>query len=207
MKFKTYAGETLDDVEVSWKIDGVRGHLLNGEVVSRARKPLYNIPPIHNVFEVFLGNWEKTLSAVSSKNRPPIPEECLYSLDPMDPRLFVGYYKTIDAVIVKELLTKAIALGHEGLVLRTPSGFYKVKDHVTYDVLVTGLLPGRGKHRGMIGAVVTPMGNVGSGFTMEQRKSNLIGKVIEVRAMSLTPNGKFRHPRFIRVRDDKLETE
>jgi len=49
------------------------------------------------------------------------------------------------------------------------------------------------------------MGNVGTGLTDDQRRQFWAKPplTIEVECMELTPDGKFRHPRFKRERFDK----
>ena len=80
----------------------------------------------------------------------------------------------------------------------------KVKSSDTFDVQVTDVVPGRGKHTGRMGALMTERGKVGTGFTDAQRSEVWqAGEIIEVECMSLTPSGKFRHPRFVRRRFDK----
>ena len=52
--------------------------------------------------------------------------------------------------------------------------------------------------------------NEGTGFTDKDRttlwntRDSLIGKIVEVEAMEMTVAGKFRHPRFIRIREDLI---
>jgi ATP-dependent DNA ligase len=68
---------------------------------------------------------------------------------------------------------------------------------------------------GRLGYLVTPYGDVGTGFSDQDRAAlwgealagTLIGQVVEVSCMEFTPDGKFRHPRFLRVRHDKPATE
>ncbi len=83
----------------------------------------------------------------------------------------------------------------------------KFKKSYTYDVEVIGLEEGKGRNKGILGAFITPNGNVGTGLTDKERiqyyNKHMIGTIIEVGCMELTETGKFRHPRFIRVRDDK----
>jgi ATP-dependent DNA ligase len=63
-----------------------------------------------------------------------------------------------------------------------------------------------------LGFVTTAKGDVGSGFTdieretlwAEAKADRLVGQVIEVSCMQLTPNSQFRHPSFVRMRPDKL---
>jgi len=53
------------------------------------------------------------------------------------------------------------------------------------------------------------MGKVGVGFSDVERETwwtpvfRRPGIIIEVECMELTPAGRFRHPRFIRIREDK----
>jgi DNA ligase-1 len=99
---------------------------------------------------------------------------------------------------------RQVAAGDEGLVVRQGNRWLKVKPINTFDVPVIGSIPGRGKHTGRMGALITPMGNVGTGFTDEQRGTEYPeGTIIEVESQGLTPDEKFRFPRFIRVRFDK----
>ena len=50
-------------------------------------------------------------------------------------------------------------------------------------------------------------GDIGTGFTDQEREQFteefIINKTIEVSCMMLTPDGKFRHPRYERLREDK----
>lgn len=193
---------------VTIKLDGVR--MLrdkNGTIVSRANKPLNNLDHISNDIldaEVFLGNWEDTVSAVRSKKYFSIPEDCVFSLDPIDERLVVGNYTSLKKEEIDNLLELSLLAGNEGLVIYCKHKSFKVKNRETYDVRVIGATEGKGKYRGLIGALVTDKGNV-SGFTDEQRHSftESLPECIEVACMGLTPSGKFRHPRFVRERFDK----
>lgn len=202
------------------KIDGVRlTRNEQGEMVSRSNKPLYNLPPIPEHIqdaEVYLHNWDMTVSAVRTHNGTELPQSCIYELRPnLDPRLDLGLVKDPTAEQIQSWLERSLSFGHEGLVLeRLRDGrWIKVKNKETYDVLVTGFQAGTGKHEGRMGALITNYGKVGTGFTDAQRQEwqelhdqgLAIGMLIEVECMEVTKDGKFRHPRFIRVRMDKLE--
>jgi hypothetical protein len=209
MKFRVYAGETLHDVLVTLKIDGVRAHGTEGGVVSRAGKPLHNLSVAPGVIaEVFCGSWESTVSAVRSRGAELVPAHFVYTLLPeMDPRLVVRRCESIAASEVEALFLYYRAKGYEGLVLHAAEGRYKVKGAETHDVLVTGVVAGRGKHCGRMGALMTEKGKVGTGFTDADRELEWApGMVVEVACMELTPGGKFRHPRFKRRRFDKEST-
>lgn len=211
-KPKLYTGGDLEDLwEFTVKLDGVR-MLRDGEgkPVSRNGKPLHNLDhvPAHITdAEVYMGDWDSTITAVRSQAKHIIPLDCIYSLtEPLDPRLRKGLVDDPTEGFIRRSMKRMIDDGYEGLVLRQGNKWLKVKPEETYDVPVTGITGGSGKYEGMVGALVTPMGKV-SGMTDAQRKEwvdgSIIGHTIEVKCMELTKNGKFRHPRLIRVRYDK----
>lgn len=201
----------------SRKKDGVR--MLrdeNGKPVSRRNKPLYNlerIPASLTDCEICINDdWGISMSAVRTQDGTPVDPQHAYSIDPLDPRLFLGVVKTPSAVYINQKLTEALARGEEGLVLyrievlteTKTDECLKVKPKETYEVLVTGATEGKGKYLGLIGALITPKGKV-SGMSDAQREAftQTLPKVIEVECQGLTVHGKFRHPRFLRERFDK----
>jgi ATP-dependent DNA ligase len=196
---------------VSYKIDGVR--MLRddeGNPVSRAGKPLYNledVPASITDAEIYGGNWEASVSLCrSSVNGHVVPLTNVYSLDPIDPRLMCPEVLNPTAKFIIASMEAAIALGYEGLIMRRQGIWYKIKPTDTYDEPVTGIQMGKGRNLGVVGSLITAKGKVGSGLNDKLRRELLdipMGTIIEVECMSLTPNGKFRHPRFIRVRTDK----
>lgn len=205
-KPKLYEGQRLRGVwDIYYKIDGVRALKVDGQVLSRAGKPLYNLDACEfNDAEIYFGNWENSVSAVRTHNGKPVPQENVYNLDPPDPRLFVCKLHNCEPEELEQMMLEAITKGYEGLVIRQGDIWYKVKPKETFDVKVTGIQMGTGKHLGRVGALITEKGKVGTGFSDAQRTALLtcVGSIIEVECMGLTPGGKFRHPRFIRVRED-----
>lgn len=209
IKAKLYKGQKLKGLwQFTRKIDGVR--MLRNEAgfpVSRSDKPLYNlghVPKEITDAEIFLNNWGESVSLVRSMYGDPVPLDCVYSLYPLDERLILGYYHDPSPDFVADMLKTALAHGDEGLVIRQGDKWLKVKPVETYDVPITGLQPGTGKYVGKMGALLTPMGKVGTGFTDAMRDEEwTIGEIIEVECMQLTDDGKFRHPRFVRRRFDK----
>lgn len=195
--------------EVSLKIDGVCVIVKpNGDIISRKNKPLYNMGHLKlkpGVYEVFLGSWEETVSAVrSSKQARVVNKNHLYPLDPVDSRLREGVMFNPTAAQIRAKMKAALKRGYEGLVLRQDDYFLKVKDKTTYDVTVLEVIPGKGKHAGKMGALMTPLGKVGTGFSDKERAyKSWKGKTIEIESMGLTPGGKCRHARFLRLRFDK----
>lgn len=105
---------------------------------------------------------------------------------------------------------------------RRGAGWYKLKGTHTEDVIITALpLDGNGKYANQVGAVVfsqirdgalVEMGRC-SGMTDAQRTDlsehpdRWLGRVIEVRHMGVMPTGGWRHPVWIRTRDDKAAAE
>lgn len=214
------------DLKGAWqftiKIDGVRMlRDIEGNPISRNGKPLYNLEHIPEEIydaEIFYGDWETSISHVRSSvtDVGPVTPEFVFSLFPtVDKRLDLGIYTNPTAQDINTALELVLSEGHEGLVLREIEGkgkIYKVKPHETYDVPVIGIVEGTGKHLGRLGALITPKGKVGTGFTDAQREwwwsqypsfESDSPKIIEVECWELTKEGNFRHPRYIRLREDK----
>lgn len=219
IKAKNWSGKDLKGVwNVTIKIDGVRA-LWNGkEWVSRNGKPLYNlphqmlIPKVANDVEVYCGGFKATIERVRAKTKDrPIEVDQLFSLDPIDRRLVLPALTDPIAETIISLMNTVISQGFEGLVLRQGDTWLKVKPTETFDVPVTDMLAGTGKHDGRMGALMTPMGKVGTGFSDAEREEwwkhrferTKGDTIIEVECMKLTDDGKFRHPRFVRTRPDK----
>lgn len=210
-KPKLYKGGNLVGVWIATrKLDGVRALRSETGWVSRNGKPLYNLDAISTDLkdvEVFCGSWEKTISKVRTFEENLVHAHEVYSLDPLDDRLLIQALYFPTEQVIRDLLDDAVERGDEGLVLRQNNKWLKVKKIETFDVKVTGIIEGKGKYVGMLGAIETEKGNVGTGLTDDQRVSmftpDLIGTTIEVECMELTKDGMFRHPRFIRIRFDK----
>lgn len=206
---KVYKGQDLVGLIPTYKLDGVQAIYDSGCWVSRSGKPLYNLDHITakdgDRFEVFCGTWESTITAVRTKHSKPIPQSCLYMIWPtIDSRLVVQNNK------VSDLLDRAVSEGHEGIVFWSTDNFEKSlkwKPEETYDVPIIDIEEGSGRNVKRLGAFLTSKGKVGTGLTDKQRDAffnrDMIGKIIEVKCMSLTKDKKFRHPVFVRLREDK----
>jgi DNA ligase-1 len=114
-------------------------------------------------------------------------------------------------------LARVEGLGGEGLMLRQPRSPYvagrsstllKVKTFHDTEARVLDHVPGAGKHKGRLGALLCelPDGtrfNVGTGFSDAERISPPpIGAVITFRYQELTPDGVPRFPSYVGVRLD-----
>lgn len=205
---------------VTLKLDGVRAiwHDEQGWL-SRAGRPLYNIAAWKagpRDCELYVGTFTDTIRATRTKHpnsdTPIILREHLYGLDLLDSRLNLSKLTDPSREEILDQLNRARTLGHEGVVLRQGDRWIKVKPEETHDVAITGFMEGQGKHAGRLGFVTTDRGKVGSGFSDEERSilwaeaqaGTLVGQVIEVSCMMSTTAGMFRHPRFVRMRPDKL---
>ncbi len=116
--------------------------------------------------------------------------------------------------------------GYEGVMLKSPEGFYKwkrttirsgemlkLKPFKTVDLVIESIYDGEGKFEGMAGGVVVNFDNhsvrVGSGFDVSTRKkmakspSDFIGKTIEIQYFEVTEEGSLRFPTFKRFREEK----
>jgi DNA ligase-1 len=111
--------------------------------------------------------------------------------------------------------------GYEGIIIKDIAGEYefkrstvwvKMKPSITEDLKIVDVQEGTGKYLGRLGAIIVEREgvkiNVGSGFKDEERciiqeASQFIGKIVEVKYDSLTPDKSLRFPRFVRLREDK----
>ena len=131
-------------------------------------------------------------------------------------------YCNTQSLNANHLFCEARNLGIEGWVLKQrikyPSWF-KLKLVDTYDLIVTGLKPAEaGKFAGLVGALlcsayingqleeVAAVSGMDDTTRMALSEKD-IGRVVEVRANMIASQGRLRHPRFIRWRDDKNASE
>lgn len=141
-------------------------------------------------------------------------------------------YKTERVVIVSSMIcnnyeevinvfNEAIDNGYEGIIAKDINGEYdfkrsnawiKIKPTETEDLKIVDIQEGRGKYKGLLGAIIVDRQgvkiNVGSGFKDDDRyelgkAQSLIGKVAEVNFDSVTNDGSLRFPRLVQIREDK----
>lgn len=134
---------------------------------------------------------------------------------------------TSSKAVWMEIYTEIIEDQGEGVILKRLNGRYeadkrnfnlmKIKCELTLDLLVVGIVEGKGKYAGTLGNLVVKdkngvLNNV-SGMTDEQRMkwyatpSLIINKVIEVKAMKRYPDGRLREGRYKCERFDKDERD
>jgi DNA ligase-1 len=110
-----------------------------------------------------------------------------------------------------------IAQGGEGMVLKAADSPYKGKKSIhwcklkgeeTEDLKVIGWEYGKGKYKETVGKLLCDRNGVTvkvSGMKDAERDEFLhhLPEMIEVEFQEVTPSGSLRHPRFVRVREDK----
>lgn len=224
----TYTGQRIaGPVTVSYKIDGVRLLSRGGKIVTRNDK----VPPglkraltdeadslIHFMqdVELYTGKFADVQGPISrhEPDKDIFGTEHVYSLDPLDPRLFINTFDGLEKndTRIQELLISACNLGYEGLVLRTADRWYRVKPSATADVFVTGYfeqLDTSKRPKDQLGGFCTNYGKV-TAFTDEARvqlwknPEQYIGKLMTVQYKELYDSGSFRYAvKFLHFRDDK----
>ncbi len=116
-------------------------------------------------------------------------------------------------------LARVEGLGGEGLMMRRPGSKYeagrstsllKVKTFHDAEARVIGHDPGKGKHKGRLGALVLEMPdgttfNAGTGFTdVERENPPPIGTIVTYRYQELTKDGVPRFPSYVGLAIDKV---
>lgn len=139
------------------------------------------------------------------------------------PIWFAGHEGTVAdqaAVSINDLAKEACDAGnYDGIICRKSDGTWtsgardenivKVKPHLTLDLRIIGTEPGKGKHAGRIGAILVEYkgktARVGTGLSdAERERTDLVGRVAEVRAMSESVHGLLREPRLKCIRFDAV---
>lgn len=118
---------------------------------------------------------------------------------------------------LEQELERILALGGEGLMLREPGSSYeigrsqtllKVKRFIDAEARVVGHEPGKGRHKGRLGALECELVggtkfSVGTGFSdAERMQPPPIGATVTFRYQELSDRGVPRFPTFVRVRSD-----
>lgn len=134
---------------------------------------------------------------------------------------------TSDMDVARGVCEKLWAENKEGIILKQIDALYhagkrnytlmKIKEELTLDLKVHNIYEGEGKYEGTLGGLVLVDKNhvlhKVSGMSDEQRDtwwekpSEIIGKIVEIKAMKKLPNGALREARFKAVRYDKIDTD
>ena len=152
-----------------------------------------------------------------------------FNKDILSKVLHFDFERSINNTSLQEMKDKLLRyskkLGYEGWVLKQfqYKGWYKVKEVQTVDCVITDWIPGKGKFKGLIGALEVSLYKSGklipiahaAGMNDKLRKTltkmaedtSLIGLVVEVKYQQIGSKGGLRHPRFLRLRPDKPKKE
>ena len=139
------------------------------------------------------------------------------------PTYAIGLAQSVcrSTVHLTQELKRIETLGGEGLMLRQPASFYeprrsstllKVKSFHDCEAVVIGHEPGKGRHKGRLGALLVQLPNgirfaCGTGLSDTQRDlPPAIGRTITVKYQELTDGGVPRFPVFVGVRRDEPAT-
>lgn len=129
----------------------------------------------------------------------------------------VGQTRVADRATLMQRLDAVMRAGGEGLMLHRADAPYltgrsdallKLKPWQDAEAVIVGYTPGKGKYRGMTGALQMAMPDgrrfrIGSGLTDAlRRQPPPLGTRITYRYQHLTKNGLPRFPRYLRVRED-----
>lgn len=127
----------------------------------------------------------------------------------------VRQYKVASQEELQKHLAKVVEEGGEGLMLHRGKAHYqakrtndliKLKPLDDAEAVVVSHVAGKGKYRGMLGALVVEMANgaqfkIGSGFSDEERKfPPKVGSTVTYQHNGFTSKGLPRFARFMRVR-------
>ena len=136
--------------------------------------------------------------------------------DPPNPHLqLIKQYRLTDQTELQDKLKNVIKQGGEGLMLHRGDALYrsgrtndllKVKAWQDTEAIVIAHLPGKGKYKGMLGAILVEMPDgkrfkIGTGFKDKDRKNPpAIGSQITYKYFGLTRKGIPRFASFMRIR-------
>jgi len=128
----------------------------------------------------------------------------------------VAHYRVGSEAELQARLAQVTAAGGEGLMLHrndaryTPgrhAGLLKLKPYLDAEARVLAQLPGRGKYRGMLGALLVEMPDgtrfrIGTGFTDTQRRNPPpVGSLVTFKYHGRTGRGVPRFASFLRIRE------
>lgn len=134
----------------------------------------------------------------------------------------IEQYRVESDEAAQKLFGHFYGLGEEGVIIKPryecyqrkrSNGFLKMKNAISEDLKIVGFEQGERdtKYSEVLGSLVVDFNgvevSVSSGLKHDQRfefwdkREELLGRIIEVGAHEVTPDGSLRHPRFMRFRD------
>ncbi|KAH9482076.1 DNA ligase [Psilocybe cubensis] len=211
----------------NWFLDKLpKGVTLDGELYGGRGNFQSTVSIVKTVNSVHWKNISFQIFDVPSRGHEPFEERYKF----LQETFGVGGVHAADQICVVEhelaksrqhvldKLKEVEGLGGEGLMLRKPQSVYegkrsgsllKIKTFYDAEAIVTGHAPGKGRNKGITGALMCKMEsgklfNVGSGLTDKIRKEPpKIGSIITYRFQELTRDGVPRFPSYIGLAVDK----
>lgn len=171
------------------------------------------------VFDVI--EWQlQDYTVLSQENRSEFIHLIFRNLTNIYPERYVICY---NAKEVEQEFNTYVSVGGEGLILKkldskyefdSRNNWYKIKPILEEDFIISGWGYGSGKsNKEKVGRIIVDVNgigtSVGSGLSdeivsyMTQEKDNLIGRTVEIHYTEKTIDGKLRHPRFVKFKDDQ----
>ncbi len=225
-EFKNYPSimKELEQLNLNneFKIDGeiVMGHFQDlMRTVSRKEEGIELAKDaVYNIFDIIIEN--KTFQErllILDKIKEEIKENDLKHLKVIKGKKIENEKELL------EFYEEQLENGFEGIMIKNLDGQYeykrsynwmKMKPEDSEDLPIIRVEEGTGKYKNLLGAVVCVLPNktkvnVGSGFNDEERieywnkRTELIGQIIEVKYQEKTKDGSLRFPVFVRFRKDK----
>lgn len=179
-------------------LSGAVRRLGDAEAWREVRYMVFDLPSSSEVFDRRLARLQRLLASTSATHLEGVIQR-----------------KVASEAELMRWLDEVVAQGGEGLMLHHGEGRYvaarsasllKLKRHDDAEAVVVAHLPGKGKYRGMLGAllVALPDGRrlrIGSGFSdAERREPPPVGSVVTYRYRGLTRTGLPRFATYWRVR-------
>jgi len=227
-----YQSEKLDGCRAYWS--GKDFFSREGNIFESPAEFKVGLPPHPLDGELWMGRgmFQKTISAIRSKDwskflvfdhpshggkfKERLSEVFKICLEAKSQWFEAHPHSTVGSLEeLQDELKRIEALGGEGLMLRKPDSFYvsgksstllKVKPFKDDEGIVTGFVPGKGKHKGVVGSLILKWKgvtfNVGSGLKASDRRNPpALGAKVTFRYSGLTDGGLPKCTSFIAERN------
>lgn len=206
-----------------WDDTVLDGELVGGGLSSDTQHEMVNGDVVYHAFDIIRCRGEDVSSLTWDER-----QRLLIQFFSDHENLLRGIERVQPNEHVFGVLQDELDAGREGIVIKHSQSKYgedwiKVKRKETFDAVVTGVEMSVAERHIQHGWIATiKLGQIGpnaemvdcgktSGFTDAEREvftnlhrsGKLVGTVVEVEAQQQLRSGKFRHPRFLRIRADK----
>ena len=209
-----------------WDNTVIDGELVGGELSSDTQHEMVNGDVTYHCFDILICRGDDVRSLPWHQRQAMLYTFCRDHV----------HFPSIKLVQanehISEVLYEELEAGREGIVIKHNDSKYgedwmKIKRADPFDCFITGVeMSTAARHAQHSWIATIRLGQVGpngevvdcgktSGFTDAERelfsklhaKGELLNMVVEIEAQQQLRSGKFRHPRFLRVRADKNPTD